>query len=224
MGGRAVHARDGDRLRYRALHSKLCASSEPRRVVDALVRLHAFTTLYIADLDAILGRGDNLRQIESIRRHHPRLTLWLDSGVRDAAALERWASAGLHPVVGSESLADVTLLHHSALKDPQRYAVLSLDFRGDFLLGPAELAGPTLWPVRLIAMSLARVGSNQGPDLKRLRQLIALAPSAAWYAAGGVRDADDLSALADLGLKGALIASALHTGAIDAAILGAYAD
>lgn len=189
------------------------------------MRLHAFTTLYIADLDAILGRGDNLRHVESIRRHYPQLTLWVDSGVYEAAGLERRASAGVHPVIGSESLVDATLLHHSAFKDPQRYAVLSLDFRGDSFLGPAELAGePALWPMRLIAMSLARVGGNQGPDVKRLRQLIALAPAAAWYAAGGVRNADDLSVLADLGLKGALIASALHAGVIDAAVVSTYAD
>jgi phosphoribosylformimino-5-aminoimidazole carboxamide ribotide isomerase len=33
-----------------------------------------------------------------------------------------------------------------------------------------------------------------------------------WYAAGGVRSEDDLERLLEMGVAGALIASALHTG------------
>ncbi|MDE2121341.1 MAG: histidine biosynthesis protein, partial [Betaproteobacteria bacterium] len=42
---------------------------------------------------------------------------------------------------------------------------------------------------------------------------------ARWYAAGGVRDAADLLELRELGLHGALLASALHDGRLDAAQL-----
>jgi phosphoribosylformimino-5-aminoimidazole carboxamide ribotide isomerase len=225
MSGQAVHARRGDRSRYRPLRSELCNSSEPRQVVDALLRLHDFSVLYIADLDAILDQGENQRQIDAIHRAHPRLTLWLDRGVRDACDLSRWARENNfgHLVIGSESLSDASWLRHPALLDAERYALLSLDFHRDTFLGPAELqTTPGLWPRRVIVMALARVGSALGPDLERLRRLITLSPATAWYAGGGVRDAEDLSVLNTLGVGGALIATALHSGAIDKSVLAAY--
>ena len=74
--------------------------------------------------------------------------------------------------------------------------MLSLDFRGDAFQGPQEiLAEPALWPSRVIVMNSARVGSAAGPDLARFSAIRSIAGERALYAAGGVRDARDLSAL-----------------------------
>ena len=60
-------------------------------------------------------------------------------------------------------------------------------------------------------MTLARVGSDAGPDLARLAEIRAIARGCEIYGAGGVRDVADLSALKGAGAAGgALIASALH--------------
>ena len=91
--------------------------------------------------------------------------------------------------------------------------MLSLDFRGDDFLGPAELlTEASLWPRRLIVMTLARVGSGAGPDLERLASVAARAGDRAIFAAGGVRGADDVAALAKAGIAGALVSTALHDG------------
>ena len=63
-------------------------------------------------------------------------------------------------------------------------------------------------------MTLARVGSGEGPDLARLRQIMAKNAGRQLYAAGGVRDLDDLKGLSDAGAAGVLVASALHDGRI----------
>lgn len=215
MDGRVAHARHGEREHYRPLSSMLCSTCEPLGVASAIMSLHAFRTLYIADLDAIRRRGDNRRHIESIRRHHPELTLWVDTGSRNSYTLG--TIDRIRPVIGSESqcAAHMTGQH--------RDAVLSLDFRGDAFLGPPQLlADSALWSPQIIVMSLSRVGSGQGPDTAILKHLIARAPASAWYAGGGVRHANDLRALVELGLQGVLIASALHNGAIDASVLAAY--
>ncbi|HEY1887347.1 MAG TPA: HisA/HisF-related TIM barrel protein, partial [Roseiarcus sp.] len=100
--------------------------------------------------------------------------------------------------------------------------VLSLDFRGDAFQGPPEiLAEPALWPSRVIVMTLARVGSAAGPDLARFATIRSIAGGRELYAAGGVRDARDLSALKAAGASGALIATALHEQRIGAADLEA---
>ena len=100
--------------------------------------------------------------------------------------------------------------------------MLSLDFRGDAFQGPSEiLAEPGLWPRRVIAMTLARVGSGAGPDLTRLAAIRSVAGGRELYAAGGVRDAADLFALKRAGAAGALIATALHDGRLGRADLEA---
>jgi len=101
--------------------------------------------------------------------------------------------------------------------------VLSLDFDGERFLGPpAVLATPHLWPARVIAMTLGRVGADAGPDFERLASL-RQASGAALYAAGGVRGPADLAALARAGVKGALVASALHDGRLTGADITAAA-
>ncbi len=70
-------------------------------------------------------------------------------------------------------------------------------------------------------MTLARVGSGAGPDLARLAAIRSVAGEREIYAAGGVRDAVDLSALKAAGAAGALIATALHDGRIGRADLEA---
>ncbi len=120
-------------------------------------------------------------------------------------------------VLGSESLASLAD-YDRARQHAGPVAPLSLDFRGDRFIGPAELLeDATLWPGRVIVMTLARVGSGEGPDLARLGEIIARAGSREVYAAGGVRNAEDLRALRGIGAAGALIASALHQGTITAA-------
>jgi phosphoribosylformimino-5-aminoimidazole carboxamide ribotide isomerase len=65
-------------------------------------------------------------------------------------------------------------------------------------------------------MTLARVGAREGPDLSRVAEVVARAGARRVYAAGGVRDANDLEALRRSGAAGALVATALHAGTITA--------
>ncbi|HTZ68440.1 MAG TPA: HisA/HisF-related TIM barrel protein [Roseiarcus sp.] len=209
MGGEVVHARKGDRASYRPLESSLSPTSDATDVVRGLLAIYPFRALYVADLDAIRGAGDNFPALRSIRAEFPTLEMWVDNGAADPAALETLIGAGLGaPVIGSESQRDRALL--SEHRDSRRI-VLSLDFRGDAFQGPAEiLAEPALWPRRVIVMTLARVGSGAGPDLHRFAAVRSVAGKREIYAAGGVRDAADLSALKAAGASGALIATALH--------------
>ncbi|WP_295437914.1 HisA/HisF-related TIM barrel protein [uncultured Thiodictyon sp.] len=208
-GGLVVAARLGDRRRYAPIASPLCPAVEPAAVAAALLGLHPFAILYIADLDAIGGGTGHLEVVERLHRQHPRVSLWVDRGLTDLARLVRVA----RPVIGSESIND--LAQWADLKARLDAPVLSLDYRADQFLGPAGLdRRPDLWPTDLILMTLARVGSGQGPDLDRLGALRRLAPGHRVYAAGGVRDAADLRQLRALGVSGALVSTALHQGRI----------
>ncbi len=219
MDGQVVRAFGGRRDEYRPLESALCDSSRPEAVVEGLLALYPFRRIYIADLDAILGRGNHGSVVEGLQRLHPDLEFWVDGGFSDAAAAEAWHAAGRgRPVLGTESLAVL----------PERDAwpaqgVLSLDFRGDDFLGSATLLQyPERWPAEVIVMTLARVGMDAGPDLARLTQLQRLNTACRMYAAGGVRQIDDLAALARAGAAGVLLASALHDGRLSRPELDAF--
>jgi phosphoribosylformimino-5-aminoimidazole carboxamide ribotide isomerase len=219
-GGVVVRARMGERHRYAPIVTPLAATCDPLDVARGLLAIHPFTTLYVADLDAIEGSGDNGAALHRITHGCPGVSLWVDNGIADAAAAARWLDAGLGSLVlGSETQQDAALMRALARDDR---VILSLDFRGDAFQGPAGiLADPSGWPARVIAMTLARVGSGAGPDVERLAEVQRIAPGRRIYAAGGVRDAADLAALAHAGIAGALVATALHDGRLGRAEMDA---
>ena len=212
-GGAVVHAKHGQRHSYQPIVSRLASTSAPDDVLAGLLRVHSFATIYIADLDAIEKNGDHSQCIAELARSHPAIEFWLDDGGARSVGCRN-----IRHVLGSESIP-----HSESLPAFARAAILSLDFRGSDFLGPrALLEEPSLWPERVILMTLARVGSGAGPDLERLASIQQRAGARRLYAAGGVRNRDDLEALRNAGIAGVLVASALHDGRLTAADLAEF--
>lgn len=219
-GGVAVAAVRGDRALYRPLETPLAGSADPVAVAAGLRSLFPFATLYVADLDGIERGTPHVATQAHLAEAWSGTEIWIDDGSTDSRTVDPLIKNELlrplikSHVLGSESLRSL------ADYEPAREAAglttpLSLDFRGDDFIGPPELlANAALWPDRVIVMTLARVGSGEGPDLARLRAIIARAGARSVFAAGGVRDAGDLIALRDIGAAGALVATALHQGRI----------
>ncbi|MBC7833165.1 MAG: nickel transporter [Hyphomicrobium sp.] len=215
--GRAVAAVRGRRADYRPLTTPLATGSNPVDIARGYAKLFTFPALYVADLDGIEGRGRDQDLTAQLAAAVPRMRLWVDNGASARDVVQRIADeAHVTPVVGSECLGgndDVAMLR--ALP-PDRY-VLSLDFKDDRFAGPpAVLEEPQYWPQAVIVMTLARVGSGEGPDLQRVAGIVARAGGRRIYAAGGVRDRADIEALHATGAAGVLIATALHSGTIKA--------
>jgi phosphoribosylformimino-5-aminoimidazole carboxamide ribotide isomerase len=208
-GGIVVHARMGMRSRYAPIETPLSPTSDPRSVARGLQSIFPFKAFYIADLDAIEGNSDNATALKALRTEYPNLAFWVDNGTADLRNAKPWLEAGLgHLVIGSETQRDSELVRH--LCQDERI-VLSLDFRDDAFLGPASLLEDVdAWPQKIIVMALARVGSASGPDMNRLANVKSRAIGRQIYAAGGVRDANDLALLARAGVSGALVATSLH--------------
>jgi uncharacterized protein related to proFAR isomerase len=186
-GGSVVHAKQGQRDTYQPIASRLCATSAPDAVLAALLRLHAFRNVYVADLDAIETTGEHSSVIAELACRHSEVEFWIDSG--DQATAAEPNHHNVRPVLGSESMRA-----SKSRKAIAPTAILSLDFRGADFIGPGELLEtPSLWPARVIVMTLARVGSS------------------------------DLEALQRAGAAGVLVASALHDGRLTSADLAEFA-
>jgi phosphoribosylformimino-5-aminoimidazole carboxamide ribotide isomerase len=214
--GAVVHARMGWRDQYRPIETHLSSTNKPVDVARGLLSIYPFETLYIADLDAIERKGDNHAALTRLKSEFPDLAFWVDNGVADLARAQGWLDADLgHLVLGSETQQDGALIRRLSGDDR---IVLSLDYRDDAFMGPAALLNNAdAWPSKIIVMTLARVGSGTGPDMDRLSAIKARVPDKLVYAAGGVRDAMDLAALARAGIAGALVASSLHSESLTGA-------
>lgn len=212
--GAVVHAKAGDRADYRPIASPFGAADDPVAIARGLLAVTGSSSLYIADLDAIAGSGNHFELVRGLADALPGVTVWVDAGFSDVADCAFWLPLGATLVIGSEGLAAVDDWReiHGAFGES---VVLSLDYGTDGTRGPEPLfSDPALWPTRLIAMDLTRVGADTGPDVDRLKTILDVADDRAVFAAGGVRDARDLAALASLEARGALIATALHSGLI----------
>jgi phosphoribosylformimino-5-aminoimidazole carboxamide ribotide isomerase len=224
-GGVAVHAVRGERERYRPVRSRIAAGSDAVELTRAVRDGFGLDEVYVADLDAIAGGAGNAEVVAAVAAEAHAM---VDAGTSTARAVARVLDLGAaRVIVGTESLPGVEAFRALRAALPDAPLVVSLDLLAGRVLSPdAALAGlhPAEALARLvdagareaIVLDLARVGSGEGPDTALLADLHARLPDVDLLAGGGVRDASDLRALADAGAAGALVATALHGGAIAA--------
>ncbi|MDO9151973.1 MAG: HisA/HisF-related TIM barrel protein [Methylotenera sp.] len=218
LNGIVVHAKKGDRQHYLPITSQLTLSSEPLDIVAALLMLHPFEQLYIADLNAIqkisnpntTSQSNNFSIIELISLRYPNLTIWVDAGISNIAEFILWSSLHVKLILGSENFSSIEQ-YITSYPESNTQHILSLDFMPNGYQGPlALLENTTYWPQEVIIMSLAHVGANQGTNIQLLSKIKQQASTFHIYAAGGVRGVEDLYTLKSIGIHGALIATALH--------------
>jgi len=223
LDGQVVHAKRGERTSYQPLESRLCHESSPVTVVEAFLRISPFDLIYIADLNAIQSRGNNRALIQTIRHEFPHLGIWLDNGISSLGKSRLSIAKQDSIVIGSET--HVSSMHLKDLKASTHDFILSLDFHlGDFLGEPDVLADRDCWPEKIILMNLDRVGTNQGYDQGLLEDLLTDINNRQIFVAGGIHREEQLFHLEKLGIKGVLVATALHSGDFDGKLVNKWYD
>lgn len=223
LDGVAVHAVRGRRKEYKPLKSVLSASSDPGDVARAFKRL-GFGEVYMADLNAIMGDGDNLGVIERVAEEIG-LRLMVDAGIANIEKAKTVLRHGASEViVGTETLTNISFVKEAVHLLGADRVVVSLDLRNGKVLAkfnfdvfpdPAAVLRELqeTGVKRVIVLDLARVGSEEGVDLGFLRRVLE-SVYVDVFVGGGVRNTDDLLALREIGVAGALLATALHSGKI----------
>jgi phosphoribosylformimino-5-aminoimidazole carboxamide ribotide isomerase len=224
-GGVAVHAVRGERERYRPMRSGIAEGSDPVQLTHAVRERFGLDEVYVADLDAIARGAGSADVVAALARD---TDVMVDAGAATAPAVVRLLDLGVaRVVIGTESLPGVEAFRRLRTELPEAPLVLSLDLRGGQVLSPdPALAGLGAVDAfarlmdagarEAVVLDLLRVGSGEGPDVRLLGELHSRFPDVELLAGGGVRHARDLRALADAGAAGALVATALHGGAIEA--------
>lgn len=224
LNGVAVHAIRGKRKEYHPLKSVLTASIDPLEVAKTF-KGQGFSEVYLADLDAILGKKPDLFLYNRIVQTG--LKLMVDAGVTDAQTAVSLKTCGVSRVIiGTETLQTLNTVKQAVQQIGAGRVIVSLDMKNNQIIMPPDFDGPKdalelLEAFRkagvqnFLLLDLARVGSGEGANTTLLEEVLKVSGGAV-YIGGGVRSIADLLNLKDLGVSGALLATALHTGKVAA--------
>jgi 1-(5-phosphoribosyl)-5-[(5-phosphoribosylamino)methylideneamino] imidazole-4-carboxamide isomerase/N-(5'phosphoribosyl)anthranilate isomerase len=181
--------------------------------------------VHVVDLDAAFGRGSNRELLTSVVAALD-IDVELSGGIRDDETLAAALATGCTRVnIGTAALERPEWCASVIAEHGERVAI-GLDVRGTTLaargwtrdggdlyevLARLDAAGCT----RYVVTDVLRDGMLEGPNVELLRDVCART-DAAVVASGGVSSLDDLIAIAALtpvGVEGAIIGTALYTGA-----------
>ncbi len=224
LGGSVVHARRGQRERYRPIRSLLCNSPNPIDVSLALKSNFGFNEFYIADLDSIMGHGNNIETINKLSRLND-TKIMVDSGINDIKKVRELLQAGVEKVViGTETLERFEALRSIVKFAGHENSIVSLDLEKEMIISKCEeiaRSNPedfarrleSLGIKELIVLDLSRVGSESGVNTEVIRKVLD-SVDIPIIAGGGIRNVDDILLLRDLEVSGVLISTALHNSKI----------
>lgn len=214
FNGTVVHAVRGEREHYEPIdrYSKIVTTSDPKDVIRAVRPKE----VYIADLNQIMGKGENLEAIGKISRLARTMA---DIGISSLSNLD-YLPERVTPVLGTET-ASLKLMEEATL---QREIIVSLDMKNRKVLSrDKELAANSPWEMLrrlngfplawVILLELDRVGTSLGLDSDFLEKAVSISDHGL-ILGGGVKGVEDLHALEQLGFRGALVATAVHNGRI----------
>jgi phosphoribosylformimino-5-aminoimidazole carboxamide ribotide isomerase len=190
---------------------------------------YGFQRLHVVDLDAATGRGNNRLVVRDLLADAS-TPVQVGGGVRTSHEIETLLSDGADRiVVGTRAIDDPDWLREIADANPGAI-VLAADVRDRRIVTHGwtrelprnildlveELAGVPLGG--LLVTAVHREGQMAGTDLPLMEDV---AEASDWpvFASGGIASMNDLRALEDRGLAGAVLGMALYTGALDARIV-----
>lgn len=221
LNGVAIHGIRGERERYQPLKSALCRSADPLDIALTFESL-GFSSLYLADLDAILGKSANFSVYRQIMTE-TRLDLMVDAGIADITRAEEVLATEVSKiVVGSETLESLDFLGQAVKAFGEDKVVVSIDLKEGKVLSVSEAIASMdavsfaqelgkIGVDQVILLDLGRVGTEQGINLALLRSVLDKT-GVEVLVGGGIRSLQELEELRKLGISGALIATILHNG------------
>jgi len=218
-----VHGKRGERKRYQPLKSSLCKSTDPLDIALTLESL-GFKSLYLADLDAILGKSANFNIFRDIVKKTS-LDLMVDAGIADINKAQKVMETGVSKiVVGSETLSSLDFVSQAVNTFGEDKVVVSIDQKEGKVLSASEAIASmnvvsfaqklaNLGVRQIIFLDLDRVGTEHGINLTALR-IILETTGVKVLVGGGIRSLQELEELRALGVFGALVATVLHNGKV----------
>ncbi|MFW9990652.1 MAG: HisA/HisF-related TIM barrel protein [Candidatus Odinarchaeota archaeon] len=224
LDGRVVRGVRGERNNYKPVLPVFCHSSDPITIARSYRDQFCLQSLYVADLDRILGKGDNLEVIKNLKDLFPDPGhVYCDPGISTSEELEMLHSFIDNLVIGTETLQSLQLFEEAISIFKSDKVSASLDIKGGKVLNNSrELQG--LEPVqvasliagtsvqRMFIIKLDSVGTGEGTDLDFYSNL--QVPGVKLIPGGGIKNLKDVVSLKAAGFAGCMVASSFYSGVI----------
>lgn len=201
-GGVVVHGKKGERESYRPLSWGLSPTSDPVGYVRAMQPRY----LYIADLDRIAGTGSHDAVILAC------------AGCVERCYVDRGCRSPSDTLVG-ERIVNIAGTETAGNLSQYRGGMLSIDIKDGHVIPGGEEPVEVLSRAEnlsfacCLVLNISAVGTGAGLSLSSLRTLRNACRKRLFFG-GGIRDTGDLDRLASAGFDGAVLATAVHAGAI----------
>ena len=200
-------------------------SADPLSVAKAFQDAGA-TRMHLVDLEAAKsGVPENAATIRAIAEN-TNLFLEVGGGIRTMETLERYLALGVdRAILGTAAVTDPAFLEEAVTKYGDKVAV-GVDLKDGFvaIMGWTETSDLTaedffarmenLGVKTVICTDISRDGAMKGTN-RELYKALSERFSIDLIASGGVSSIEDIAALKEMGLHGAIIGKAYYTGAID---------
>lgn len=214
-----VHAQGGNRSEYKPIHfsSHICDTSDAVKIVDTVKPAE----VYIADLNLLENIGKREKNFDIIQAVAEKTKLMLDPGITSVSDAEDVMEIVQSIVLGTETASLDTIKQVSSLY-PGRVNVSIDKKNAKILTSDPSIPDDPFEIVELlnnydlediIILDLDRVGTASGVDSQFLSKIVSISEHNVLLG-GGVRNVEDIKALEEIGIKGALVATALHNGSI----------
>jgi phosphoribosyl-ATP pyrophosphohydrolase/phosphoribosyl-AMP cyclohydrolase len=205
-GGRAVQLRQG---REHLLTS-------PREPADLAAEFARYGPVAVVDLDAARGQGSNRDAVAACCRVAP---CRVGGGIRTAEQVRDWIKAGAEQVVIGTAATPEFLKQF-----PPQWLIVAVDARGQEVVDhgwtrgtgrsvPDAVRKTSPFCGGFLFTQVQVEGCLEGPDLDTARRLLEVTDRSITVA-GGIRNADDIRALEELGMN-AQIGRAVYEGSLD---------
>ncbi|MDO5849932.1 MAG: HisA/HisF family protein [Methanobacteriaceae archaeon] len=216
MNSVAVSGKSGNRETYTPLQTIYASSSNPLEIAKGL-KLAGAKEMYIADLDFIERNGKH--NIFEVKEVNTVLPVILDVGVDNLKTFEFLLEFAYKIIVATETLESIEELEKIFNKYPKERIIVSVDVKDNKILSKQmdidfkefKEVLKRIQPNEIILLDISSVGTGKGYNKALLEEFSEFKDQ---IILGGGITKDEIDEINELGIKKALVGTALHKGEV----------
>lgn len=216
MNSVAVSGKSGNRETYTPLQTIYASSANPLEIAKGL-KLAGAKEMYIADLDFIERNGKH--NVFEVKEVNTILPVIIDIGVDNLKTFEFMLDFAYKIIVATETLESIEELEKIFEKYPKERIIVSVDVKDNKLhtknmdidLQEFKEVLKRIQPNEIILLDISSVGTGKGYNKTLLEEFAEFKDQ---IILGGGITKDEIDEINELGIKKALVGTALHKGEV----------